>query len=129
MNRTFQPSDYSGHLGTNEYGELITITLVSIGALGAIGAGAFKYAGAKKIADAEGVSSSREQALAKEALKTQERVTQLQTLMAIKEERAVAESQQYLIKGVLTVAGLIGLAYVGLKTLQSDPEGSVDTEE
>lgn len=129
MNATFRPSNYSGHLATNEYGELITLTLVSIGALGAIGAGAYKYAGAKKIAQAEGISSSREQALAREALKTQERVTQLQTLMAIKEEQAAAESQKYLVKGVLTVAGLIGLAYVGLKTLQSNSEGSVDTEE
>ena len=126
IRRPFFPSAYSGH--SEGYGEPITLTLAIIGAAGALGAGAFKYAGARKIAKAEGVSASREEALAKEAMRSQERIVQLNTLMSIKEQQAAEASQKYLIKGVLTVAGLLGLAYVGLKALQPDAEGTVDAE-
>jgi Flp pilus assembly protein TadB len=124
MKPTFQPSHHSG-----DYGEVVTVTLALIGAAGAIGAGAYKYAGAKKVAAAERVSQTRDEALAKEAIKSQERVAQLQTLVGLKEQQAAERSQQYLLKGVLIVAAVVGLGYAGLKALKSNAEAEVDAEE
>ena len=126
MNRAFQPSPHS-----SEYGEPISATvliLAGIGAAGGIGAGAFKYAGAKKVAAAERVSQARDEVLAKEAIKSQERVAQLQTLVGLKEQQAAERSQQYLLKGVLIVAAVVGLGYAGLKALKSNAEAEVDAE-
>jgi Flp pilus assembly protein TadB len=127
MKPTFQPSHHSG-----DYGEPISATvliLAGIGAAGTIGAGAFKYAGAKKVAAAERVSQTRDEALAKEAIKSQERVAQLQTLVGLKEQQAAERSQQYLLKGVLIVAAVVGLGYAGLKALKSNAKAEVDAEE